>query len=229
VGRRSHCEISLTAVEALSAKFSRATAVEMLLARGETDRPPTVLHYFYEFPSTRALDLFRSLSKQVIEALIARGERCPADAAEYLEMCFGAENRTQECDEVVNHVLAPLLRKLKALVVCIDGIEQCDDDERGKILDGIKRLQETNNFKLMVAARDDTDLSNISTGPAVRIRVDWGSNSEDIRTYIDTKLLHLSHPDRAFGDAALRQHVRDTLIGKSGGMHVMSHTSHLYC
>lgn len=149
---------------------------------------------------------------------MAREQRCAASTADYLDMCFGAANRTQECDEVVDHVLAPLLSKLEAVFVCMDGIEQCDDDERALMWNGISRLQKWNPFKMMVASRDDMDLSEALPRPTVRVPVDRGLNTGDIRAYIDEKLLKLSRPDQVFGDEILRQEVKSRLMRESGGM-----------
>lgn len=158
--------------------------------------------------------------KQAVEALIALKQQCPENAAEYLDICFGAGNASQELGEVVDRILGPILSGFKALVICIDGVELCDDDERDKIWDGIRKLLKRNHFKVIVAARDDLDLSEILPGPIAHIQVDRGSNLQDIRTYIDDRLLVLLGPNQVFNDADFRCFVQNTLIEKSGGMQV---------
>ena len=81
--------------------------IEHLTVPAKGKMPVTVIHYFFQYPNNYAVSLFRSLVKQLFQALLDLNLSCPRETIEYLELCFGPNNRTQDCRELVDHLIAP--------------------------------------------------------------------------------------------------------------------------
>ena len=189
------------------------------------DEQMQVLHYFFQYPRNRSIDLFRSLSKQLIQTFIDNDKHCPREVANALEMCYGGRNRVADLREVIDYILIPLLSQFKKLVVCIDGIEECDHKEQRMIWDGARRISQLKPTRVMITSRSETMISRFSLDNVLRIRLDQDFISQDIETYIEARLCDLSGPNQLLHEVPLQQRVKRDLLARANRMYVHSNST----
>ena len=180
-----------------------------------------VLHYFFRYPQADALDLFRSILRQVLELFMTLKRQLPPQKAEYLEQCFGADNRTPECNEMIEQLLAPLLGCFKKPSLCVDGIEDCSHDEQQKVWAGLSKLAQQSSVKLLVTGTDEIEIANALEPGRLQIRLDQGLNSQAIEQYIAERLRAFAERDQLLEDEGLRNWAQQELSKKSEGMYVL--------
>ena len=201
--------------------MSRAAAIQCLLSEmAPSGQPAMLLHYFFRHPETDAICLFQSLLRQVLQLFIDLNLGCPTQTVEYLELCFGAVNRTQDCSEITTLLAGLLLNHLGTLTICVDGIEDCSYDEQQKIWTGLSKLAQRKPFRFMVTGTEDMEPPTDFALPYAQIELDKGLNSSAIETYIEKRLLRLTRPNQLLGDKTLRDWARKELLAKSDGMWV---------
>lgn len=204
----------------LSLKTSSAGAVQSLLQETQASHRRTLLHYFFRGPEVAAVNLFRSLVRQALQLHLDRNIKCLGQTVEYLELCFGADNRTQDVNELVDLLLHPLMRSLGTSTICVDGIEDCSYDEQQKIWAGLSRLLKRQPFNFVVTLTDSTAFQSSVAIDFREIRLDQGLNTPAIAAYVDERLRSLAQPDQILADDPLRNWAREQLLTKSDGMYV---------
>lgn len=198
--------------------MSRAAAVQCLLAKSHQHPPILVLHYFFEHPNFSALGLFKSLLRQALQFFIDACQACPADVVQHLEGCFGAENRIQDCREITEFLLQPLLSLMAEFTICIDGIQDCSHDEQQAVRTGLNELYRWRAFNLMFTGTADLDAFATGSMPLCQIRLDEGLNASAIQAYIDQRLLELAGTGQILEDETLRHWASRELSTKADGM-----------
>lgn len=187
----------------------------------EPGKSATIIHYFFQYPSLTANDVFRGLLKQVLKIFMNTGMRCHQQIAASLELCFGASNRIPDWQDVVSLLLGPLMCGLSHVFVSIDGIEDCSYDEQDKVWAGLRSLMRIKAFKLLVTGTDTIAVQRClgENAPIVHLRMDQGLNEAPIAAYINHKLRILQCDGELLEDDNLYQWAQQQLLAKSDGMY----------
>jgi hypothetical protein len=176
------------------------------------------LSYFYQATERTAKAFFSSLLKQL---LIDTGVPCPAAIRDEIEHAFGLENRQPDLGSLVADIVMPLLATFKEVIVILDGPDICEDVEQRLIWRYLAKIAEGNNpgFKTRVAvgSQDHTNVAECLF-ETKRLRIDDGSNFQDIETYIDDRISSYTGSGRLFNDGSLRAEVQRLLKQKANGM-----------
>lgn len=205
------------------ADTSRTTAVRHLLAHAEGCPRTKVVHHFIQYPATNAIDLFRSLARQLVQVYIESNKVCPSDLANDLDLHFGACNRSPDLDEVVEEILLPLANAFDTLIICVDGIDVIDRHEQELVWSGLqkvsqKRAELKKSTRTLITSENESRLATLLPANSLRIRVDRDFISDDIAMYIDRRLQERAHPRQLFHDAELRARVKSTLLDRAENM-----------
>ncbi|KAK4497731.1 hypothetical protein PRZ48_010384 [Zasmidium cellare] len=202
---------------------SRTTAIRRMMFTAPTSKDTVVVHHFFQYPNIKAADLFRSLSKQLIQLHIAGNELCSSALVHDLDLHFGDCNRSPDLDELVDDVMIPLTYVIEKLIICVDGIDMNEEREQSHIWAGLRKLleqrsQQQKATKLLITAENESHVATLLPSNATRIRLDQGLISNDIEMYIDARLQERVHPRQLFHNTHLRERVKETLLQRAENM-----------
>jgi hypothetical protein len=179
------------------------------------------LSYFYQATERTAKAFFSSLLKQLLAVLIDTGVPCPAAIRDEIEHAFGLENRQPDLGSLVADIVMPLLATFKEVIVILDGPDICEDVEQRLIWRHLAKMTEENNprvtIRVAVGSQDHTNVAECLLKTR-RLRIDDGSNVQDIETYIDDRISSYTGSGRLFNDGSLQAEVQRLLKQKANGM-----------
>lgn len=125
--------------------------------------------------------------------------------------------------EIVDEILVPLTYAFDALVVCVDGIDMCDEYEQTHVWSGLRKMSEQRatrgkNTRTLITGQNESKLAVLMPADALRLHLDRGMISSDIEIYIDARLQERAHHRQLFHDAELRATVKKTLLQRAENM-----------
>jgi ankyrin repeat domain-containing protein 50 len=128
-------------------------------------------------------------------------------------------------DDVVEFLLNVLLRESERNnIVCLDGLDECEDSERDQILSALERLSSTPklNLKIFYSTRADTQqVTGQLLTPCKTIFMSGVDKSVEISEYIQTSLeQRLERKQLTLGDPNLILRIREELERKADGMYL---------
>ncbi|KAF2173374.1 hypothetical protein M409DRAFT_15659 [Zasmidium cellare ATCC 36951] len=203
-------------------------AVHHAMSTVQASRDTKVIHHFFQYPDTKAMDLFRSLTRQLIQISIDGNTPCPSELVHDLDLYFGDCNRSPDLDEIIDDIVIPLTYTINKLIVCVDGADTSDEHEQRYIWSGLHRLSEQRTerqkyTRIMITSENESQLATLVPANALRIRLDDGCNSKDIEMYIDTRLQERAGKRQLFHDRGLRIRVKDALLQRAENMFLWVH------
>ena len=180
-----------------------------------------VLSYFYQASGRKAKAFFASLLKQLLATLIDRNMPCPAKIRDEIEIEFGLENRQPDIGELVANAVIPLMNMFREVIVILDGPDICEHSEQHELWKHLCKVREFRNagsrLKIAIASQDHTNITEWLPD-TIRLRIDDGSNAQDIDTFIDDRIGSRSGTGGLLGDDPLRMEVQRVLKEKANGM-----------
>ncbi len=119
-------------------------------------------------------------------------------------------------------LLLKILPKGHKCFVILDGLDECVDTELGKLLEGLKKMQNFDQcFHMFCAARADMDTRHQSDLQPQH-KVSMPENNPEIAQYIDSALDdRLDAGSLSLGDPRIILNIRDALMRGSQGMSVL--------
>lgn len=194
-----------------------------MMHKMRSHRNAAVVHHFFRYGETTAGDLFRSLSRQIIQIHIDDNKSCSSKLVNNLDMHFGAWNRSPDLDEILEDILLPWTHAFHTLVVCIDGIDMCDAIEQSRVWSGLRRVSgmresQQRSTRTFMTGENGSELATSLPASALRIHLDQGFISRDIELYIDARLDASVHPRQLFYDTELRARVKRTVLLQAENM-----------
>lgn len=211
-------------------KDNSSTAIHHLVAKFQSYRRTKVLHYFFDYPHNEALDLFRSLSRQLLEDCVANERQCSSRLVHDLETYFGDRNRKPDLDELVDYVLLPLTSDIDSLVIAVDGIDASDEGQQKKTWSGLCSLLEyrtsiKKSTKILITSENESAIATFLPHNTLRIRLEQDSNSQDIEMYVNARIGEKSGKRQLFHDRPLRDSVKNVLLRQASNMSVCTQYS----
>jgi hypothetical protein len=158
------------------------------------------------------------------QAITASKEGCRDIIQTLLEKKKG--RRPIEVNDVV-HALSELLRGFDKTYICIDALDECNEEDRRQL---IQRLAELSSFsdrdnllpiRLFFTGRPPMEKyvkSHTSVEPKIPLMVKLEANTEDIAAYIAHKI---DEDKMVEMDDAFKKHIAEEIVSVSQGMFVI--------
>ena len=180
-----------------------------------------MLFYFYQATDTTAKAFFASLLKQLLASFIEMKIPCPAAVRDEIDRAFALESSQPDVGGLVANILVPLVSKTKEAVIILDGPDLCEPREQREIWTQLQFITESSNsesrVRIVVASQDQSNVSAYLSNTA-RLRMDIGSNEDDIEKLIDHHIASRSGKGQLLNDGMLRVSVEEFLRNNANGM-----------
>ena len=180
-----------------------------------------MLFYFYQATDPTARAFFASLLKQLLAAFIEMKIPCPSATQDEIERAFGFARCRPDVGGLVANILLPLMAKLKEVVIVLDGPDICEAREQREIWTQLQFIVESNNSesraRIVVASQNQSSV-NVYLPNTTRLRMDTGSNVDDIEKLIDHHIASRSGRGSLLNDGPLRARVKNFLKKNANGM-----------
>jgi ankyrin repeat protein len=161
--------------------------------------------------SLRARTIIGSLAKQLL---------CTVPDLTALSECCEDSRFTGDAEEVLELLVRGFPSSHKAYFV-LDGLDECDDEERGLVVQAFQKIQNTLKILLCVSCRlePNNGLDLITERLAATRVVSIPDDNPDIEAFIEADLERcLLHKRLIIGDPTLILSIRDALLRGSQGM-----------
>jgi hypothetical protein len=203
------------------AEHYRTTVIDECIRCFPRNKECVVLFYFYQPTDPTAKAFFNSLLKQILASLIEMSIPCPAAVQDEIDRAFGLDNRQPDVGGLVANILLPLMSKFKEVVVALDGPDICEPREQREIWTQLQFITESSDadfrVRIVVASQDQSNAS-VYLPNTNRLRMDTGSNVDDIETLIDHHIASRSGRGHLLNDGPLRASVQNFLKENANGM-----------
>jgi hypothetical protein len=115
----------------------------------------------------------------------------------------------------------PLLAMFEEVILILDGPDICEDMEQRLIWRHVAKITVCEGLgfraRVVIGSPDHTNVAEYLS-KTTRLRIDDGSNVQDIETFIDDRISSHTGSGRLFSDGWLRAEVQRLLKQKANGM-----------
>jgi hypothetical protein len=170
---------------------------------------------YSDMDSLRALVILGTIIKQLLGRI-----SMPADVANKINQTFGDSTRTPDTGEAVD-ILLSVMNLFPKVYLIIDGLDECESDQRLKILSVVHCLAQLDHPKvlLFISSREEADIV-ASLGPYRSIRTSEENISRDITSYIsDIVSSKVQSGELILRNPALEQRIVAALVNGAQGMY----------
>jgi hypothetical protein len=203
------------------AEIYRTTVIDECIRCFPWNKQCVVLFYFYQATDTTAKAFFASLLKQLLASLIEVKIPCPSAIQDEINRAFSPETRRPDDGGLVANILMPLMSKFKEVVVMLDGPDICEPREQREIWTQLQFITESidsgSKVRIVVASQDQSNAS-VYLPNTNRLRMDTGSNVDDIEKLIESRIASRSDRGHLLNDGPLRASVQHFLKKNANGM-----------
>ena len=119
--------------------------------------------------------------------------------------------------QVVDEILVPLPQSFEDVTVLLDGIDQCEQSERGLLWTWLEKVLDDVPLRLLISCQDDVQMA-AKLCCTNRIRIDLDLNNSDIDIYLEEQIRRHSQPGHLMDDARLCQVVAGILKSTAKGI-----------
>ncbi|KAB2103710.1 hypothetical protein AG0111_0g8601 [Alternaria gaisen] len=165
-------------------------------------------------------DVPESLQARVVLGSLARQLLRTVDDLDILSEICGDTHTTDDTDKILGLILQGYPPNHKAFFV-IDGLDECDDEERRVLVQAMGSIQENLNVLICASFREEpnNDLQSITHQLLSTRIIPLPEKNPDIDAFIEADLRRcLNQELLTIGDATLIIEIQDALIAGSQGM-----------
>jgi hypothetical protein len=171
--------------------------------------------YFYCKSSDHRRRTFEDVTRTLIVGILDLSPPC----LDYLyEKMIASSERHVNSQILLQDLLEELCTNHELLFICIDGLDECDQSERGLLLSLIGRITRASsaeqNVRFFVTSRKETDIER-SLNSAIRLNIKPQHVEHDIGQYVKNQTARLR--DRFGLGVGEEQDVRKDLLSKPQG------------
>jgi hypothetical protein len=212
--RTSHC-LWLTGKVGSGKTLLTTTVIEQLLETPRERNDP-VAHFFYSstyMSRLKAIDLFQSYSKQLLDHLSSVEAPFPSKIASCLRQFYSPEALPPNFDELIDKIFIPLGKLLPQTVYVVDGLDECEPAEIQMVLKVVRRC----NLRIFISGRENLNVEHCVPNSSV-IRISEEHANEDIRQFIEWKIKGKMLERKITENGSLVQNIKSTLVSKADRM-----------
>jgi hypothetical protein len=192
-----------------------STVINYLQELYQDDPDVCVTYYYFDFADSNKQSVL-SLLKSVIFQLILKAQSISGPALDLYEKCHGLQEPV--LDELLG-VLFSELANLRSLILVIDALDECPEDERKLFFKHLFKYPLPERLRIVLTSRKETDIENSLKDTASHIIAIQSSVVDaDVRTYVNNAIV---------GDSTLKkwksdilQEISDGIVHGSQGMYV---------
>ncbi|KAL5119269.1 hypothetical protein ACEQ8H_002756 [Pleosporales sp. CAS-2024a] len=165
-------------------------------------------------------DTTESLQARTILGSLARQMLCTLPDLVELSKRHDVTSATGDFEDILKLLLQGFPLDRQAYIV-LDGLDECDETERGALLEGLQKIQASLKVSVCTSVRSEpyADLQSVSGRLADSCILPMPDDNPDIDNFIDADLERcLDQNKLRIGDPALILEIRDALLRGSQGM-----------
>ncbi|EIM86656.1 uncharacterized protein STEHIDRAFT_156959 [Stereum hirsutum FP-91666 SS1] len=193
-----------------------STAVDHLKQSGGNDE--LVAYAYFDFRDSRSTDpvaVFRTVFAQLIRTIAKASEGLFNELSEMCHDGISPPSTIPALRELIRR--AANSTSMPRILVVIDALDECNPEERHKILQHVPKLATEDNISVFVSSRKEEDIRfHLSSVTSISLNEEIRVIQDDIRKHIVTEISNRAN----LADLSKRRkkQIRDTLLSKSQGM-----------
>jgi len=183
-------------------------------------KPSMICYFFCDFANRQSLEI-RTLLSSFIKQILTVFTKIPQDLQHQLEKDFGSLYTEPTLDELFG-LLAKVTQLSAITYFIVDGLDECSDHERRRLLLYLQNLTTArkDGIKVLISSREDGDISH-SVQNYRKVSLDSSQNSTDIDAFVETELhRRVEEGNLVVGHPSMIQEIQEALNRGSDGMHV---------
>ena len=187
------------------------------MSRGLDEEQTPVMHVFVDHQFQRAIEIIRTLIKQLLGSLVKHNIPCPTDILHTLEVYFGPKSQPGDLRELFRDVFKPLLQIGRLHVILVDGLDECEFKEASDILRILDDTISIPGVRLLISSRENIGVDHVIKSTQA-IWISPGDTREDIVTVADALIREKCRERRLVDDGSVIDRIHQVLCDNAGGM-----------
>ena len=194
-------------------------AIDYILSQ-QGQKSSTTCYFFCDFANRQSLEI-RTILSSFIKQILTVFTKIPQDLQHQLEEDFGGLRAELTLDELFG--LLVKVAQLSAITYfIIDGLDECSDHERRRLLLYLQKLTTArkDGIKVLISSREDGDISR-DVQKYRKISLDSSQTSTDINTFVEAELhRRVEEGNLVVGHPSMILEIQEALKRGADGMHV---------
>jgi hypothetical protein len=191
------------------------TVIEQLLETPRKRNGP-VAHFFYSsayMSRLKAIDLFQSYSKQLLDHLSSLEAPFPPEIASCLQQFYSPKAIPPNFDELIDKIFIPLSKLLPQTVYAVDGLDECEPAEIQMVLKVVRE----HSLRIFISGRENLNVEHCVPNSSV-MRISEEHVNGDIRQFVEWKIKGKMFERKITENGSLLQNIKKTLASKADRM-----------